>query len=249
MEIRSEVEIVVLQTSWIWWLSMFSERWCQRVLQLKIFNRSWVSFVQNPDYYCFLCSNPSLRVAYIDDVEERDGNGTVQKVYYSVLVKAVDNLDQVIILWAPRKIRSLAQYTTYANWFSNPYKGNLSHKIAGYSKVGRRKAGKPESCCYLYTGRSSSGHWHESGKPWEIVFGYSSSIDLLNIFWQINCTNFCRIITWKKLSKCVTFWKNLMRIMEYDLLQFLVFVSIYLLEGLIITSSFFSSFSFFFGFG
>ena len=42
-------------------------------------------------------SNPSLRVAYIDEVEEREG-GKVQKVYYSVLVKALDNLDQVIKL-------------------------------------------------------------------------------------------------------------------------------------------------------
>ncbi|KAF7134591.1 hypothetical protein RHSIM_Rhsim08G0023200 [Rhododendron simsii] len=39
--------------------------------------------------------NPSLRVAYIDEAEERD-NGKVQKVYYSVLVKALDNLDQCI---------------------------------------------------------------------------------------------------------------------------------------------------------
>lgn len=43
----------------------------------------------------FLYSNPSLRVAYIDEVEERVG-GKSQKVFYSVLVKAVDNLDQVI---------------------------------------------------------------------------------------------------------------------------------------------------------
>lgn len=35
-------------------------------------------------------------MAYIDEVEEREGG--VHKVYYSVLVKAVDNLDQVIIL-------------------------------------------------------------------------------------------------------------------------------------------------------
>lgn len=42
----------------------------------------------------FFFSNPALRVAYIDEVEEREG-GKVQKVYYSVLVKAVDNLDQV----------------------------------------------------------------------------------------------------------------------------------------------------------
>lgn len=43
-----------------------------------------------------LYSNPSLRVAYIDEVEENEG-GKVHKVYYSVLVKAVDNLDQVNI--------------------------------------------------------------------------------------------------------------------------------------------------------
>lgn len=46
-----------------------------------------------------LSSNPSLRVAYIDEVEESEG-GKVQKVYYSVLVKAVDNLDQVSDLQA-----------------------------------------------------------------------------------------------------------------------------------------------------
>ncbi|CAN4114506.1 unnamed protein product [Withania somnifera] len=38
--------------------------------------------------------NPSLRVAYIDEVEEREGE-KIQKAYYSVLVKAVDNLDQL----------------------------------------------------------------------------------------------------------------------------------------------------------
>ncbi|KAM3194813.1 hypothetical protein ACQJBY_071079 [Aegilops geniculata] len=38
---------------------------------------------------------PGLRVAYIDEVEERDGE-KVQKVFYSVLVKALDNHDQEI---------------------------------------------------------------------------------------------------------------------------------------------------------
>lgn len=46
-------------------------------------------------FLCY-CSNPSLRVAYIDEVEEREG-GKSQKVYYSVLIKAVDNLDQANI--------------------------------------------------------------------------------------------------------------------------------------------------------
>ncbi|KAF8011957.1 hypothetical protein BT93_I0167 [Corymbia citriodora subsp. variegata] len=47
------------------------------------------------DILNLMVNNPALRVAYIDEVEEREG-GKVQKVYYSVLVKAVDNLDQEI---------------------------------------------------------------------------------------------------------------------------------------------------------
>ncbi|PNY05622.1 callose synthase 5-like protein, partial [Trifolium pratense] len=47
------------------------------------------------DILNLMINNPSLRVAYIDEVEEREG-GKVQKVYYSVLVKAVDNHDQEI---------------------------------------------------------------------------------------------------------------------------------------------------------
>ncbi|CAI0555304.1 unnamed protein product [Linum tenue] len=42
-----------------------------------------------------MVNNPSLRVAYIDEIEEQD-SGKSQKVYYSVLVKAFDNLDQEI---------------------------------------------------------------------------------------------------------------------------------------------------------
>ncbi|CAH8262163.1 unnamed protein product [Arabidopsis lyrata] len=47
------------------------------------------------DILNLMVNNPSLRVAYIDEVEEREG-GKVQKVFYSVLIKAVDNLDQEI---------------------------------------------------------------------------------------------------------------------------------------------------------
>ncbi|RHN69933.1 putative 1,3-beta-glucan synthase [Medicago truncatula] len=47
------------------------------------------------DILNLMVNNPSLRVAYIDELEEREG-GKVQKVYYSVLVKAVDNHDQEI---------------------------------------------------------------------------------------------------------------------------------------------------------
>ncbi|KAG5067213.1 hypothetical protein JHK86_010944 [Glycine max] len=58
------------------------------------------------DILNLMVNNPSLRVAYIDEIEEREG-GKVQKVYYSVLVKAVDNLDQEIFrikLPGPAKI-------------------------------------------------------------------------------------------------------------------------------------------------
>ncbi|XP_065866870.1 callose synthase 5-like [Euphorbia lathyris] len=47
------------------------------------------------DILNLMVNNPSLRVAYIDEVEEGE-TGKVQKVYYSVLVKALDNLDQEI---------------------------------------------------------------------------------------------------------------------------------------------------------
>ncbi|KAJ8769165.1 hypothetical protein K2173_000940 [Erythroxylum novogranatense] len=47
------------------------------------------------DILNLMVNNPSLRVAYIDEVEEREG-GKVEKVYYSVLIKAVNNLDQEI---------------------------------------------------------------------------------------------------------------------------------------------------------
>ncbi|KAI9074799.1 hypothetical protein K1719_043223 [Acacia pycnantha] len=40
-----------------------------------------------------MVNNPSLREAYIDEVEEREGQ-KAQKVCYSVLIKAMDNLDQ-----------------------------------------------------------------------------------------------------------------------------------------------------------
>ncbi|XP_042024280.1 callose synthase 5-like [Salvia splendens] len=47
------------------------------------------------DILNLMVNHPSLRVAYIDEVEEREG-GKSQRVYYSVLIKAVDNLDQEI---------------------------------------------------------------------------------------------------------------------------------------------------------
>ncbi|KAL8483030.1 hypothetical protein ACS0TY_025911 [Phlomoides rotata] len=58
------------------------------------------------DILNLMVNNPALREAYIDDVEERDG-GKNEKVYYSILVKAVGNLDQEIFcikLLGPAKI-------------------------------------------------------------------------------------------------------------------------------------------------
>ncbi|CAN6247823.1 unnamed protein product [Urochloa humidicola] len=40
--------------------------------------------------------NPSLRVAYIDEVEAPTGNGTTEKTYYSVLVKGGEKYDEEI---------------------------------------------------------------------------------------------------------------------------------------------------------
>ncbi|XXG58927.1 hypothetical protein AAC387_Pa04g1108 [Persea americana] len=47
------------------------------------------------DILNLMVNHPALRVAYIDEVEERE-DGRVEKVYYSVLVKALDNHDQEI---------------------------------------------------------------------------------------------------------------------------------------------------------
>jgi hypothetical protein len=63
-------------------------------VKLLIFKLSGSSTMLNQVLFVIKHSYPSLRVAYIDEVEERDGD-KVQKVYYSVLVKAVENRDQV----------------------------------------------------------------------------------------------------------------------------------------------------------
>ncbi|GJW18747.1 RNA-directed DNA polymerase, eukaryota, partial [Tanacetum coccineum] len=47
------------------------------------------------DIFNLMVKNPTLRVAYIDEVEKRHG-GKSQKVYYSVLSKAAGNTDQEI---------------------------------------------------------------------------------------------------------------------------------------------------------
>jgi hypothetical protein len=44
-----------------------------------------------------LYRNPSLRVAFIDEVEAPTGNGTTEKTYYSVLVKGGEKYDEVLL--------------------------------------------------------------------------------------------------------------------------------------------------------
>lgn len=72
---------------------MFSELNFIRIMYILLLV-SQVHLIEESNFWFFIYSNPSLRVAYIDEVEEREG-GNVQKVYYSVLIKAVDNIDQV----------------------------------------------------------------------------------------------------------------------------------------------------------
>lgn len=83
-----------------------------------------------------LHSNPSLRVAYIDEVEEGE-----QKVYYSVLVKAVDNLDQVNTPWTPHGTTILIYNRNTDNWCIF-LKEIYRIKLPGSAKMGE---GKPEN--------------------------------------------------------------------------------------------------------
>ncbi|KAJ8432608.1 LOW QUALITY PROTEIN: hypothetical protein Cgig2_032889 [Carnegiea gigantea] len=105
------------------------------------------------DILNLMVNNPSLRVAYVDEVEEREA-GNVEKVYYSVLVKSVDNLDQVVfglqrIAWA------LIEFTLFPA-------GNIPYKVAWPCKD--RKAREPEPCHNFHKRRSPSGHRYEPGK-------------------------------------------------------------------------------------
>lgn len=94
-------------------------------------------------------SYPGLRVAYIDEVEERDGD-KVQKVFYSVLVKALDNHDQVVIAvnWnSLSTISALMVFWSDVNLNSAyilpyPVKEIYRIKLPGPAKLGE---GKPEN--------------------------------------------------------------------------------------------------------
>ncbi|PKA65497.1 Callose synthase 4 [Apostasia shenzhenica] len=73
------------------------------------------------DILNLMVNYPSLRVAYIDEVEERDGD-KVKKVYYSVLVKAIESRDQIFFCVEKQEIYRI--------------------KLPGAAKIGE---GKPEN--------------------------------------------------------------------------------------------------------
>jgi len=81
-------------------------------------------------------------VAFVDEVEEREGSGKVQKVYYSVLVKAAENLDQVRYLFVGYNMLSCKKSTMDANLISSILKEIYRIKLPGPAKIGE---GKPEN--------------------------------------------------------------------------------------------------------
>ncbi|KAG2399383.1 Callose synthase [Vigna angularis] len=100
------------------------------------------------DILNLMVNNPSLRVAYIDEVEEREG-GRVQKVYYSVLIKAVDNLDQDNYLEEALKMRNLLE------------EFNEDHGVRRPTILGVRE--------HIFTGSVSSLAWFMSNQETSFV--------------------------------------------------------------------------------
>ncbi|XP_024527354.1 callose synthase 5 isoform X1 [Selaginella moellendorffii] len=82
------------------------------------------------DILNLMIKHPSLRVAYIDEVEQREKD-KIKKVYYSVLVKAVNKLDQVRCFFVYNL--SLTRF-----WLQEIYR----IKLPGPVKLGE---GKPEN--------------------------------------------------------------------------------------------------------
>ncbi|XWS33153.1 hypothetical protein CRYUN_Cryun22dG0054300 [Craigia yunnanensis] len=99
------------------------------------------------DILNLMVNNPSLRVAYIDEVEEREGGA--QKVYYSVLVKGVDNLDQDNYLEEAFKMRNLLE------------EFNEDHGVRPPTILGVRE--------HIFTGSVSSLAWFMSNQETSFV--------------------------------------------------------------------------------
>lgn len=109
-------------------------------------------------------------------------------------------------------------------------KGNLPDKITRCHKDRRRKARNQYHAIIFTRGEALQTIDMNQVISCELKF---TLIRFLNHMCQLRffCAFACRTITWKKLLKCATCLKNLMRIMEYAHQQFWVFVNISLLEG------------------
>jgi hypothetical protein len=83
---------LMLKLTFNWYNGMFLEG---NLLGLHVLFKMLFPLWKVISVQIWVYSYPGLRVAYIDEAEERDGE-KVQKVFYSVLVKALDNHDQVI---------------------------------------------------------------------------------------------------------------------------------------------------------
>uniref|UniRef100_A0A803KX00 1,3-beta-glucan synthase n=1 Tax=Chenopodium quinoa TaxID=63459 RepID=A0A803KX00_CHEQI len=101
------------------------------------------------DILNLMANHPSLRVAYVDEVEEREGGQKSQKVYYSVLVKAVDNLDQDNYLEEALKMRNLLE------------EFNEDHGVRPPTILGVRE--------HIFTGSVSSLAWFMSNQETSFV--------------------------------------------------------------------------------
>ncbi|PQQ13143.1 callose synthase 5 [Prunus yedoensis var. nudiflora] len=102
-----------------------------------------------------MVNNPSLRVAYIDEVEERESGGKVQKVYYSVLVKAVDNHDQAIDMNQDNYLEEAFKMRNLLEEF------NEDHGVRPPSILGVRE--------HIFTGSVSSLAWFMSNQEMSFV--------------------------------------------------------------------------------
>ncbi|KAM0918457.1 hypothetical protein ACQ4PT_008980 [Festuca glaucescens] len=100
------------------------------------------------DILNLMVNYPGLRVAYIDELEERDGD-KVQKVFYSVLVKALDNHDQDNYLEEALKMRNLLE------------EFNESHGVRPPTILGVRE--------HIFTGSVSSLAWFMSNQETSFV--------------------------------------------------------------------------------
>ncbi|KAL6956254.1 hypothetical protein U1Q18_048706 [Sarracenia purpurea var. burkii] len=131
-------------------------------------------------------TNPSLRVAYIDEVEEREGGGKVQKVYYSVLVKALDNLDQ--------ELPSLSILDFAVIPLKKPRRPRVDEKN---QDEGRRTfnlfTNKNLSCNRVETRFSPE---EEEKISWQLqLLGHPKNIHLLNV-WRSQDPNLGDYATW-----------------------------------------------------